>query len=116
LRAELPGIFNWALGGCVRYQKEGLNPPESVIFATKQYEHESDVVGLFLEAETEKSPMLWTKSSVLYARCCKFCEENGLGKISSIAFGTRMKEKGFKKEIMEFDRTISYRGIILREG
>ncbi len=45
LKAELPGILNWALQGCKDWQAQGLNPPESVRQAVKKYRAYMDVIG-----------------------------------------------------------------------
>jgi len=37
LRDELPGILNWAIQGALNWQRTGLNPPASIIAATKAY-------------------------------------------------------------------------------
>ena len=56
LRAELPGILNWALSGCLEWQETGLGEPPIVQEATAGYRNEMDVVGQFLEecSETKK--------------------------------------------------------------
>jgi len=43
LRAELPGILNWALEGCLEWQRGGLREPEEVIAATADYRREQDL-------------------------------------------------------------------------
>jgi putative DNA primase/helicase len=37
LRKELPGILNWAIQGCLEWQKRGLAPAKAVIQATEKY-------------------------------------------------------------------------------
>lgn len=49
LHAELPGILNWLIEGLADYRERGgLDPPESVLDATRGYRGESDPVGRFL--------------------------------------------------------------------
>ena len=43
LRAELPGVFNWALAGCLKWRKRGLDPPPEVKTATENYRQEMDL-------------------------------------------------------------------------
>lgn len=45
LRSELPGILNWAIRGCVTWQKRGLEPPRQFTEAAKAYRDEIDVLG-----------------------------------------------------------------------
>jgi len=37
LKAEYPGILQWAIDGCLMWQQDGLNPPEIVRSATSDY-------------------------------------------------------------------------------
>lgn len=48
LRAELPGILKWMVVGCLAWQREGLDPPQSICEATAAYRSEMDVIGTFL--------------------------------------------------------------------
>ena len=48
LEAELPGILNWALEGCLEWQRNGLQEPASVTEATQKYALEEDEVGQFI--------------------------------------------------------------------
>ena len=50
LRKELPQILKWAIDGCLLWQKEGLEPPQSVDKATKEYKAEMDLLAAFCEA------------------------------------------------------------------
>lgn len=50
LLQELPGIFNWAVEGLQRLQKQGhFTEPKQVISATEQYKRESNVTQLFVD-------------------------------------------------------------------
>jgi putative DNA primase/helicase len=48
LRLEGPGILQWAVAGCLAWQRDGLQPPDSVRVATEQYREESDPIADFL--------------------------------------------------------------------
>jgi putative DNA primase/helicase len=48
LRAERPGILNWAIAGCLAWQRGGLDTPEAVDKATAEYESEQDPLTDFL--------------------------------------------------------------------
>lgn len=49
LLAELPGILNWAIKGCLSWQNQSLVVPESVKRATDEYQDEEDELGEFIE-------------------------------------------------------------------
>jgi putative DNA primase/helicase len=42
LRAEWPGIFAWAVSGCLKWKREGLVEPDVVRSATKGWQQEMD--------------------------------------------------------------------------
>ena len=42
LLAELPGILNWAIQGCLEWQREDLGTPDEVTEATNEYRHDMD--------------------------------------------------------------------------
>jgi putative DNA primase/helicase len=48
LLKELPGILNWAIRGCLEWQKRGLGTPATVIEATTEYREEEDEIGEFI--------------------------------------------------------------------
>ncbi|MCF8105645.1 MAG: hypothetical protein K9K64_09190 [Desulfohalobiaceae bacterium] len=49
LKEELPGILAWMVEGCLLWQLHGLNPPPSILEATKQYqENEEDPAADFI--------------------------------------------------------------------
>jgi len=48
LLEESSGILAWLVRGCFLWQEYGLNPPDSVSVATKEYQAEEDIVGHFI--------------------------------------------------------------------
>ena len=49
LRKEFPQIMHWAVQGCLKWQAEGLNDPEIVLDAVKEYKQEMDLIAGFLD-------------------------------------------------------------------
>ena len=98
LLQELPGILNWAIEGCLLWQKEGLDPPATVKQATNTYKKESNVFELFLDEACTLDPNEDTVTSQLYARFVSWCKNEGHTRLGKKLFGERMKEKGFQKE------------------
>ena len=49
LREEWPGILQWAITGCLAWQREGLNPPKFVRDATEVYFHDEDALTRWVE-------------------------------------------------------------------
>ena len=49
LRKEFPQILAWAVEGCMMWQREGMEEPECVLEATKEYKQEMDLIAGFVE-------------------------------------------------------------------
>lgn len=49
LRKEMPQIMAWAVEGCLKWQKEGLELPNCVKDAIKEYKSEMDVLATFCD-------------------------------------------------------------------
>ncbi len=97
LKNELPGILAWAVKGCLDWQKQGLNPPEVVLDATREYRSEMDVLGTYLEENTIKSAGSCISCKELYEDYKKWCQEAGHGPYSKNKFGRRLYERHITK-------------------
>lgn len=97
LRKEMPGILNWAVMGCLEWQKEGLGEPEEVVKATDEYRSEMDVLTRFISDCCTENTQRSTKSSELYKKYAEWSKDNGEFTLSQTKFSTRMQEKGFNK-------------------
>src|SRR5581483_6851438 len=64
--AEHSGILNWAIKGCLDWQRNGLGVPEEVVNATRDYEAEQDTFAMFLEDECVCVPKATAASIDLY--------------------------------------------------
>jgi len=64
LEAERPGILNWLLEGLQKWLEGGLQIPEVVLEATREYREESDPVLVFLRTccEVDGDPTVFTRS------------------------------------------------------
>ena len=97
LKNELPGILAWAVKGCLDWLKQGLNPPDVVLEATREYRSEMDVLGTYLEENTIKSVGSCISCKELYEDYRKWCEENGNSPYSKNKFGRRLYERHITK-------------------
>ena len=114
LKAELPGILNWAIEGCLAWQRDGLNEPEDVTAATADYRSEMDVIGAFLEECCERVEISSVAASDLYARYQKWVEQNGEHPVNQRRFGMQLTERGIGRKRGTGGQT--YRtGIALRD-
>jgi len=96
LRAELPGILNWALTGCRDWLKSGLGMPEEVKGATKAYRDEMDIVGNWIRDCCIEGDQYQATAAELYASYERWCEENGERAMSQSDLGKRLSERGFE--------------------
>jgi len=96
LRAELPGILAWIVGGCVSYQRDGLCEPGEVRTATEGYRSEMDVLAAFIEDRCVVHPKAEVPATPLYQAYNDWCAENGESSGSQRRFGGRLRERGFK--------------------
>jgi putative DNA primase/helicase len=101
LKAELPGILNWAIEGYIRWQREGLNVPEAIRAATHEYRSDMNPLVEFLDErcqiETEGSN--YVPARVLYTAYKTWWLEQRRG--------NPLKEREFSRSLI---------GLIEREG
>jgi len=98
LCAELPGILNWAISGCLEWQKRGgLDEPPAVRIATAEYREDMDILGEFIKDRCALDPGLWVLSRELYDNYTTWCEETGNQPVSKRTFGIRLEERGLRK-------------------
>lgn len=95
LEGELPGILQWAIAGCLEWQREGLQPPAIITEAVRQYREESDTLGRFIAEQCEVRNLAQVKSSAFYQRYQKFCEQSGERWIASKDLPHEMQRRGF---------------------
>lgn len=96
LKEELPGILNWAIEGCMKWQNDGLTPPQAVQEATLGYREEMDLLGDFIASRCVVAPGASALSSELYKVYTEWAEESGEKRpLSQTAFGISLTERGF---------------------
>lgn len=79
LKKEASGILAWLVKGSLLFQEFGLNPPETILAATKEYQANEDVINDFLKEvciEAE-SIALRVKVKDLYIAYKRWCDECG---------------------------------------
>ncbi len=90
LLKELPGILNWAIQGCVQWQRRGLGTPATVIEATTEYREEEDEIGEFI---TEKCTCAGqVERSELHSAYRSWAEDRGVRMpMTTKAFAKRLR-------------------------
>lgn len=98
LEAELSGIFNWAIQGCLDWQRHGLQPPAKVKAATQAYRDEMDVFGPFIAECCVLHRSVEVRASDLWAAYKAWCAENGVKEQSQHKLGKYLNAKGTRIE------------------
>jgi putative DNA primase/helicase len=112
LGAELPGIMQWALAGCLEWQREGLKPPTIITEAVRAYREESDTLGRFISEHCEVRALAQVKSGGFFLRYQQFAEQASERWMPAKDMPHEMRRRGF-----EWKRTKlggMYHGIELR--
>lgn len=96
LRAELPGILNWALWGCADWNLAGLAPPQAVVDASAEYREESDILAEWL------AELVWDAAATdtvagVYASYREWAEAMGQAPWSARRLAVRLRERGASK-------------------
>jgi putative DNA primase/helicase len=86
LSKELPGILNWAIQGCLEWQKQGLNPPQIILDQVKAYKTEMDSIAQFVDEECLLDVESKHPSSKLYDTYRHYCMDMGRKPQSSSSF------------------------------
>ncbi|MEX1096750.1 MAG: phage/plasmid primase, P4 family [Planctomycetales bacterium] len=100
--AELPGILNWAVQGCLDWQRRGLGEPPEVRMATADYRDEMDVLGEFLSECCLLRREARVSSHELYDEYKRWAIDVGERVLSQKRFSLGMehrgKQLGFRKQ------------------
>ena len=92
LKAEAPGILAWLVRGCLAWQKEGLNPPETVLAATKDYQDSEDTIKTFISEKCIEGAGRSCRAAALYAAYKAWQEGNGERAMTATKFGKIISE------------------------
>ena len=98
LLAEGPAILRWAVDGCLKWQKEGLDMPAAVEQATAEYRASMDWMQMFLDEKTITGPGLKAGAQALYDEYRLWCHQSGIKNPKSIMrFSEALKDRGLVK-------------------
>jgi putative DNA primase/helicase len=114
LKAEWPGILQWAIEGCLAWQREGLNPPAAVTSATKEYFTEEDALARWIEERTERKDGPLETASALFADWRAWAESNGEFVGTSKRLSVNLAARGYISD--RSNKARGFKGIALRKG
>jgi phage/plasmid-associated DNA primase len=116
LLAERDGILAWAVEGCLEWQREGLNPPQTVLAATEEYFEDEDTVGRWIAEACDQRPSGTELVSMLFNAWKIWAEAAGEHVGSIRGFSQNLASRGFAKWRDPGTTQRGYRGIALKAG
>ena len=114
LKAELPGILNFALVGLSRLldRKKFTIPPSSVI-AIDKWKYDADPVRQFVDECTRPDLAVSWPINDLYAHYRTWALQSGHHPLAKRGFGDRLEKLGFPRSRTENARLIAGLSLIL---
>jgi putative DNA primase/helicase len=97
LKDEWPAILQWAIEGCLLWQKEGLAKPDAVKHAVREYVDTQDIIHDWLSEKTEKGAAK-VKQTDLYASYAAYVKSAGMGALGSTRLGPELKKRGYTQQ------------------
>ncbi|MEX3621886.1 phage/plasmid primase, P4 family [Viridibacillus arvi] len=101
LSLEMPGILNWAIEGCLKWQKSGLKEPRVVVDATGNYKEDMDILAPFLNEvcyiDEPKNESIKIEAKELYNVYDSWCYKSGERALGNRSFYRMLETKGFGK-------------------
>lgn len=110
---ELAGILQWLIRGCLEWQQTGLNPPEEVLHATREYQRENDKLKDWISECCVVGDKMISSPKELYHNFQSWSLENGEKFIMIYKnFTAALIKRGFEKFVGTGNYT-KMRGIAL---
>lgn len=101
LSLEMPGILNWAIEGCMKWQRDGLKEPKVVAEATGKYKDDMDILAPFLDeicyVEERENESIMIEAKELYNTYERWCFNSGERSLGNRSFYRMLETKGFGK-------------------
>ena len=115
LRKEFPQILKWAVDGCIKWQKYGIEDPQCVRDAVEEYKAEMDLLASFIDQCIKIDYMSDERfiASDLFKLYSRWARENNEYEMNSRRFGREMTKKMPKKG--KSGKGIYYTNIALTE-
>lgn len=113
LKAEAAGILAWCVRGCLAWQQDGLQPPEEVQAAVREFRASEDVVGQFVrDCCAVGSADFTVKFSELYTALDRWCEDTGNNRPGKKTVAQWLQDNGLEQY---HSGVVRYRGIGLAD-
>jgi putative DNA primase/helicase len=97
LMAEASGIMQWALDGCLAYQRIGLAAPAAVKALTAEYLAEQDPMQGWLAECCLVDPAAWSSVDALYASYTSYTMRESKRALGVKSFGQKLESLGYER-------------------
>lgn len=97
LRAEWPGILQWAIDGCLEWQRIGLNPPAIVLSATEAYLASEDALSQWMAERCCVDPVYSDRATKLFTSWKGWAESAGEFVGSQKRFIQALEDRKFER-------------------
>jgi putative DNA primase/helicase len=114
LASEASGILNWVVRGCQLWQEEGLEMPDTVREAVKEYKRDEDRLADFIEDKIVESPGSGIKHADLYKAYKDHSEVHGNHAWTSRALIKALRERQWTS-IATWEAKVVWRDHALKE-
>ncbi|MEK4675931.1 phage/plasmid primase, P4 family [Bacillus sp. FSL K6-2944] len=98
LAMEMSGILNWAIEGCLKWQREGLGEPKVIQDATSHYKEEMDILEPFLLDMCFLHPQAKIEAKELYNVYSRWCNAEGEISLKNRSFYRLLENKNIVKK------------------
>jgi putative DNA primase/helicase len=116
LKAEWPGVLQWMIEGCLKWRREGLNPPPAVLDATAEYLAAEDSIAAWIEERCELDTNAWETSASLFASWKAWAELNGEFVGNRKQFAEKLECRGLRPRTLNRKGGRGFQGIHLNEA
>jgi putative DNA primase/helicase len=98
VKTEGSGILSWMIAGCLEWQRQGLNPPDVVTTATKDYLANQDVRQAWFDQRCIRDAQMKTLSSLLFGDWKQWAERRNIHVGSQVDFTDWLEGLEFEKK------------------
>ena len=112
LNTELPGIAAWAINGAIKWQHEGLTPPEKILIATNEYHQDMDKFAELFDNLLINEPQAISPFLMLYTVYEVWATNEKMFVMSKNAFSRVLSDRGYKDKTARYSDGRQFKGYI----
>src|ERR1035438_9614509 len=116
LKTEYPGVLQWAIEGCLGWQRDGLKSPDIVRSATSDYLAAEDAIGRWIEDRCLVGDGYWTAGAALFADWQQWSDRTGERPGTQKRFTQGLQARGIQSERSGAAGARGFVGIALRDN